>query len=223
MKTSKPFATISYNTEAFLKLKLDELCLAHNIEFATFVKHFAEADERKDHIHLYVVPSGQIDTEAFRKVFEELDPLNPLKPLRCLPCKKSKFDDWYLYAVHDKQYLASKGQSRQFHYTFEDLYATDEDFLIEEYHTIDRSRFNGVSRLVEAVEQGKSFEDCVINGMVPLQQFVGYEKAYNAINYGLCRNGRKTHSPTDEVIDMETGEVQFDPQTVIAFETAKKV
>lgn len=216
MKTSKPFATISYNTTEFLVRKLDELIMGHYIEFYAFIKHLPEEDESKAHKHLYIVPSSQIDTEKVRDLLVEIDPSNLLKPLRCLPCKKSQFADWLLYGMHDKQYLASKGQARKYSYTLEEFVVSDNDFFLEEYHTIDRSKYNGVSRLVNAVESGKTFEECVISGLVPLQQFVGYEKAYTAIMYGLSRAGRLSHTPIgEEEYINEDGVIDYDPSIAI--------
>lgn len=223
MKTSKPFATISYNSAPFLDTKLNELISQGHIDFFAYIEHLPEEDETKKHKHLYIVPSGRVDTEQVRQYLTEIDPLKPTeKPLRCLPCKPSKFADWYLYALHDSRYLASKGQSRKLHYTLEEFTVSDNDFFIEEIHTIDFSKLNRVEALVNAVESDIPFADLVKVGMVPLQQFVGYQKAYNLLSENKTyRNNRLGHE-TDAVIDMETGEVEFDPQTVIAFEGARK-
>ena len=150
----------------------------------------------------------------------EIDPLNPAqKPLGCLPCKSSKFADWFLYALHDSRYLASKGQSRKYHYTKEDFFTSDNDFFIEEIHTIDMSKLNRLDVLVNAVDNNIPFEELVRNGIIPMQQFVGYERAYNLLSHNFAfRNGRLNHN--DEVIDLETGEVEFDPQLAISFESA---
>ena len=39
MRTSKPFSTISYNTEDYLTAKLDELVTTRKIEFYAFIEH----------------------------------------------------------------------------------------------------------------------------------------------------------------------------------------
>ena len=221
MKTSKPFATISYNTAPFLESKLADLITQGSIEFYAFIEHLPEEDETKAHKHLYVVPSGRIDTEQLREYLTEIDLQKPAeKPLKCLPCKSSKFADWYLYGLHDARYLASKGQSRKLHYTQEEFKTSDADFFNEEIHTIDFSKLNRVDALVNAVESNVPFSDLVRLGMIPLQQFVGYQRAYELLsNCKTYRNQRPNHE-TDQVIDLETGEVSFEPQTVIAFETA---
>ena len=57
MRTSKAFATISYNTTDFLKLKLGELVERGVLDFWAFVDHLPEIDEKKPHKHLFCVPS----------------------------------------------------------------------------------------------------------------------------------------------------------------------
>lgn len=54
MKTIKPISTVSWNTEEFLNKTLDKLVKDHVVLFWFYVKHFAESDEKKEHIHLYI-------------------------------------------------------------------------------------------------------------------------------------------------------------------------
>ena len=219
MKTSKPFATISYNTDDFLTIHLDNLVQDGFIAFWSFIEHLPEEDETKKHKHLYLVPNGRVDTEQIRNYLTEIDPSMPLeKPLKCLPCKSSKFADWYLYGLHDVRYLASKGQSRKYHYTQQEFIVSDNDFFVEEVHTIDMSKLNRLDALVNAVDNNVPFELLVRNGVVPLQQYVGYERAYRLLSgYNTYRNNSIGH---DEYVDMTTGEVEFDPDLHLQFEIA---
>ena len=73
MKTSKPFSTISYNSPEFLIVKLNDLVERRVIAFFAFVKHFKEADEKKDHIHLIIFPNGQYQTDALKDYLAEPD------------------------------------------------------------------------------------------------------------------------------------------------------
>ena len=45
MKTSKPISTISYNSEEYLKSKLDYLVKNNTVEFWFYVKHLGEYDK----------------------------------------------------------------------------------------------------------------------------------------------------------------------------------
>ena len=62
MRTSKPIATISYNTEEYLVSRLQELVRNKKICDYMYIKHFKEEDETKDHIHLWIKPNTLIDT-----------------------------------------------------------------------------------------------------------------------------------------------------------------
>ncbi len=107
MNTRSPIATISYNTNSFLIKELNSLIADKLIEFWAFVEHLPEEDEKKIHKHLYVVPSSTIDTFRINERLSELDIQNPnLPPLGCIRWVHSKFVDWYLYAIHDRDYLA---------------------------------------------------------------------------------------------------------------------
>lgn len=125
MRTSKPFSTISYNTADFLNLRLGELVQRRQIDFFAWVHHYAEEDETKEHKHLYIVPNGRVDTDQILDFLLEHDPKHPDKPFNCIRPHSSKFADWYLYALHDATYLASKGQARKFHYVMDDVQTSD--------------------------------------------------------------------------------------------------
>lgn len=104
MNTCKPISTISFNSENFLHQKLNELVDNKIITFYTYIKHYGEPNENrdtlKDHFHIYVEPNKRIDTMQLGEKFNEVD-INHVKPLGVLPFQFSKFDDWYLYGLHD--------------------------------------------------------------------------------------------------------------------------
>lgn len=204
MKTSKPFSTISYNTADFLYQKLSELVSRRQIDFFAWVLHYPEEDEAKEHKHLYIVPNGRIDTDQVLDYLLELDPKKPDKPLKCMRPHSSKFADWYLYALHDTAYLASKGQARKYHYTLSDVVSADKDYLLEEVHTIDFAKLNRFASLRDAALSGQRFEELLMSGAIPIQQTYAYRQAYDLMaNYKTDRAGRESH----QKIDPEIGEV----------------
>ena len=127
MKTSKPFSTVSYNTDDFLKDKLNRLIATYKIEYWCYVKHLGElADDgtrEKDHKHVYIIPNGKIDTMELSQMMLEVDPNNK-KPLKCMDFRSSKEDEWFLYNSHDPDYLKTKFLIREFTYSLQN------DFLI---------------------------------------------------------------------------------------------
>lgn len=118
MATQKPISTISYNTEAFLREKLDEYVASHIIQAYMYIKHKGE-DGDKDHIHLRIEPNKRLDPMDLQDDLKEYVS-GEKKPLGVRPFRPSKEEDWFLYVVHDPEYLAIK-------------YGTDKDGKIE-YH-----------------------------------------------------------------------------------------
>lgn len=106
MATQKPISTISYNTEDYLREKLETWLKAHIIQTYMYICHKGE-DGDKDHIHLRIEPNKRLDP---MDLMEELKQYvsGQEKPLGCRPFRPSKEEDWILYAVHDKDYLRDK-------------------------------------------------------------------------------------------------------------------
>lgn len=204
MKTSKPFSTISYNSADFLTVKLNDLVNRRKLAFWAYVEHLPEEDEKKAHKHLYIVPNGQINTdEVLLDILVEYDPTHPEKPLGCVGVKSSKFYDWYMYSIHDVDYLSSKGQSRKYHYRREEVACSDTDYLNEEIHQMDMSKLSKVKALNEAIRNNVPFEELLMRGQIPVQQVYAFQKTYGMLQTYTFRNGRDTHQNVDE----DTGEI----------------
>lgn len=106
MATQKPISTISYNTEAFLLEKLETWRKAHIIQTYMYIYHKGE-DGDKDHIHLRIEPNKKLDPMDLQEELREYQK-GKEKPLGCRPFRPSKEEDWFLYAVHDADYLKLK-------------------------------------------------------------------------------------------------------------------
>lgn len=214
MQTSRPFSTISYNTKPFLKSKLDELVRFQVLDFYAFIEHSAEDDESKSHIHLYVIPSTKMNTNSLKDMLAEVDPTFPDKPLTCTICKSSKWDDFYLYGIHDKAYLASKGQSRKYHYVLDDFVTSDEDYLREIVRCIDRSKYVGMERIIDSVDNHVTFAEMVRLGQIPIQLINQYKYAYDClVSMKVQRGGRQSHTPKvvmEDCFDSAQGDYDVD-------------
>lgn len=133
MLTSKPFSTISYNSENFLKSKLKELEDNHFIDEWYFIYHKGETDfftqeKEKNHYHVYISPCKRMDTDSLREQFKELDPNNAI-PLGVMPFRNSKRNDWIMYVIHDEWYLRSKGLTKEYTYSWKLIKACDDEML----------------------------------------------------------------------------------------------
>lgn len=207
MRTTKPIATISYNSPEFLRLKLRELLSAGRISFWSFIVHQPEDDEggKKQHCHLYVEPSKMLQTDDLKAELKEFDPTHPDKPKGCISWVSSKFDPWYLYGLHDARYLASKGQSRRFHYSHDDFITSDDDDLLCKARSIDLIALSPYADMLDAQSHGISWQEYFSRGTVPLPQIALFERAWILLSQVKTnRNGRQGHEPE---VDESTGEV----------------
>lgn len=198
MKTARPFSSISYNTEKRLKQILDIQFERGVIRFYAFINHFAEEDEKSAHFHVYVEPDGQLDTNSFSNLFNELVK-GESAPRRWRPCQSSKFDDWYLYCLHDKEYLESKGQSRKHHYNINQVVCSDQADLKDHIGHIDYTRYTSLGSAIRAARSGETLDDYLARVPVKMVHFRSLQdiwKAYFSKDLKhLERNNRKTHTP----------------------------
>lgn len=197
MRTSKPISTISYNSERFLREKLNELIRNHKISDYMFIPHVPEEDEKKEHIHLWIKPNTLVDTMDIQAFFHEFDPLHPDKPLKCIDFRTSDPDEWILYSQHFGPYLASKGESREYLYSREDFRFYDEDTFDDRYlHAFKGSNWAQRYQLLQMLNSNEiSPVDLIKSGTVPLSmacQLNAYE--YMRTHIGtLDRGGRDNH------------------------------
>lgn len=208
MRTGKPISTISYNTTPYLKLVLDDLVEAKIISFYMFIKHKPEDDEggKRVHHHVYLLPSKMLQTDDLKEKFIEFDPDNPDLPRKTLLFVSSKFADAYLYFLHDKRYLALKGQTRRFHYTHEELITSDPDELLCSARSIDMISLSPYADMEDAQKQGITFNEYFRRGTIPLPQLLLYQRAWDLLLQEYTyRNGKNNH---EIEIDEITGEVK---------------
>lgn len=182
MRTSKPIAGISYNSDEFLLGKLEELRKQGKIEFACFINHKAEEGEKKDHKHLYIEPAKLIQTLDIEDFMKEFDPEHPDKPLGCVQLKVSKFDDWYMYCLHDQRYLHEKGLERVYSYDPSDFICTDRDAMnILVGNVRDARKGKLETRLYDLCAAGMQWGAVVSSGLVPINRMHGAKLYWDAI------------------------------------------
>ena len=166
--TSSPISTISYNTDEFLKLTLNGMLKDGTLLYWCYIKHKGDEDDKKDHIHLRVIPNGRIDLSEFGKEFIELVPDN--NPLRCLLWRNSEYKNWFLYTVHNPDYLEIHNLIRNQHYTFDDFVSSSSDDTRILYQEA-REWFYNSGEMVEKLVQdklrdGSTLHDIVKSGLI---------------------------------------------------------
>lgn len=182
MKTSKPISTISYNTEEFLRKKIEYWKDHGFIEYGMWIKHEPEQDEKKSHYHVFLRPAKLIQTMDLENDSIEIDPNNIDKPLKMVGFRNSKEDDWVEYAIHDEEYLQSKGLTREKHYSFDDIQTTDQDTLTDIIsHLKDNRKGRLEYRLLDCIKRDMTWQQIVASGIIPLRQIAGAKIMYEAI------------------------------------------
>ena len=180
MKTRRAISTISFNSSEYLRSVLDRLVTSGTVEYAHWVEHQPEAEEKKAHLHLYLCPSHTVDTAALRHEFEEFDPAS-IVPLGILPFTPSKFSDWYLYSIHDPSYLAAHGLTRQHLYSPDDVRSTCPEMLSEQVSQIDQLKFRTAFHLRRFASDRASWDDVILSGVVPIPQYRYWQAYYQAL------------------------------------------
>lgn len=182
MKTSKPVSTISYNTEPFLKMKIEQWKSQGFIEFAMYIKHKAESNDKKDHFHVYLKPQKQIQTFDLEQSSLEFVSDNE-KPLKCMDFRISSSEyDWIMYAIHDKGYLAQKGLEKECHYDLSDIQSTCEDtFNIILTRLQEERKGTLEERLMFCIGEGLNWKQIVSSGLIPLAKINNARIFYQAV------------------------------------------
>lgn len=193
MDTIKPFSTIGYNTEDFLKERLAELSYQYPDLFFAYIYHRDEKD-KKDHYHLYLEPNTRVrdtDFQRIRAAFEQADPAAEgaaaesadRPPLGCMPFRKSKFDDWYLYAIHNREYLESKRLKKS-------TYDYDPTLVITNNPTDLKTRTDEIDtfallppiiKMQWCKDQGLSLRDALAYLRIPYSGMYGFSKLWETL------------------------------------------
>lgn len=204
MKTSKPISTISYNSERFLREKIYYWKECGIIEYGMWILHQPDQDGDKPHYHVYLQPSKLIQTDFLITDSIEIDPSwKPLENyadekekerhekkrfLKMTIFKSSDTSNWILYALHDENYLLQKGLTRNHHYEPSDIITTCDETFYEMLSSAYDFRNNKLEfRIIEGVQEGKSWADMVKSGMIPIRQIAGARLLYMALT-GQERN-----------------------------------
>lgn len=215
MKTSKPISTISYNTEKFLKAKLDYLSRSGEIAFWYYIKHHGEYDKEtniqdKEHIHLYLEFADRVDTIKLGDMFLEYvgGDLNS-KPLKCMPFRVSKPYDALLYNIHHAQYLLQKFEQKEFSYTIDDIVTSDRDYLNQLYSEAMHSDIFKRDRMMKLMDSGVSVAEMCYHGLVNTNQayqMMIFEQLYKRGKYNIDRAKEEDRlleleNPFENVVD----------------------
>ena len=182
MQTAKPISTISFNSRDFCLGVLYNLSDVGRFSAWVAIAHKGEDDDagKKDHIHIYAEPSKRFQTDDLKGFFAEPDPLSD-KPRSIMPWRSSSFADWYLYCIHDKQYLARKNLVRKYHYKDTDFLASDPDYLRFLVRNITAQDYTIIAQMQQAQAAGFSWAQFFARGSVPVQLVKQYKICWDIL------------------------------------------
>lgn len=182
-RSIKPLSTISYNTEDYLKLKLNELIKNKLIDFWCYIKHKGEiniltGEVEKDHIHLFFTPIVAIEKDSIREYFDEIDPNNITQPLKVMPMRISDFENWCLYVLHNEYYLHEKNEVKQYHYNIKDFVSSDSDIFNYFVNDINYNKYVVKYQTIEKIIAGSNPLELFLDGNIKINQVLNASKLY---------------------------------------------
>lgn len=204
---------ISYNSKEYLKTKLDELVEGMKIDFYYFIWHKGEkkknSEEReKDHIHLKIHANGRFDSMEFQKYTMQIDPKHKI-PRQCiLPIKehyenKEIFDGAILYDKHDEEYLKSIGETREFHYKWEE-FITSNELQFQYYADNAEIPKNPIKQIEEAIDKDESNAKLIKKGIFKYRDIVYVQK----LREEIWADKQRSRRGFKDCICIECGEIK---------------
>lgn len=194
-QTTKLISSISFNSPEFLKGKLFDLVRQGILEYAYWIFHEREDDEKKSHAHFVVKPNRRLDTSALRNMFIE-SIKGEESPRGVLPFRPTqRMSDWILYNAHDPAYLIRKGETRKLHYEQKDFLSTDPDLFDEDWRDCHRANDSKIPILKDLAEKNTPWEVVLSMGFLPVNQLFQYKDIFFTFlqHNETFRNGRKGH------------------------------
>lgn len=203
MITASSISTISYIPRDVLESRLTALQKNHIFDFWGYICHKGEIipknaflddldddivegadlpfpDRRdKDHIHVFMIPSSRLDTNSLLSPVDGLSCFDIEHPERGLLSsdffRKSKFSEWYLYNLHYPEYIAQKGEQKEFTYSPGDFVWSDKRAarnLIDD--TVCNGDFAKLLRVRSILETGGSCKTLVTKGIIKPGEVFSY-------------------------------------------------
>lgn len=166
MATQKPISTISYNTVPFLKEKLDGWVSSHWLQAYQFLPHKGEDGDR-DHTHVRVEPNKKLDPMELSAALTEYV-VGEDKPRLVRPWRPSKEEDWFLYVIHDADYLSGKyDKGEKLPYDWHDIVVPDNYDLETAIIRAKAKILHSTPNLTKRLESGESALELIKTGENP--------------------------------------------------------
>lgn len=184
MSVTSPFGFISYNSRDFLQHTLQAF-----IDEGKFLRcacwYHESTGNEKNHFHCWVEPAVQMETGSIANEFVEILENGDKQSIAIRPKCGSKWNDAYLYGIHDDEYLSSKSLEREEvniqsdkHIYLGDFAADIEQAQIYKFKVC----LSPYARLKALFEMGKTIEEVYDILRIPFSQLYSVGQAYNSIS-----------------------------------------
>lgn len=189
MRTQKAISNIAYHRPEVFGVMTDSLREAGIIGPCLWIPHQGEGGD-KPHIHLLLLGGFKVyDTAKIGGTWghDVIDGKPASVTARWCPVKGGAVSDWLLYGVHDPKYLAWKGQIKEVHYSWADVRCSKGDEEIRDQLIREAQEAQGqqgdktMRRLIVMAKAGRSFEECVLAGMIPMGQLTQARTAWSIV------------------------------------------
>lgn len=219
----KPFSVISYNSEKYLRDTLQY----YNCEYAYFVhpEFHTDISEGKKHIHLGIFPTGKF---SFKDLYDDLKQETDEKGtfLGLAPTKQTINDlgAWYLYGLHDKEYLDSVNASPKPYYDLqpgEVFYCSSEPLRDQLTRAGAEISSNPLSfrKVAAAYFRGTSVAQYCYENNISINHVQAVQRCYEALTFSGADapsdlQSQNVPDPLEDIPDTYESETRSDPDGI---------
>lgn len=188
MTSELPISTIVYASDDQINYCFQKLVSAGLISSFAFIRH--DSDNKKEHCHVFCVPSRRVDLDNLAFIpSADNSSINAVKPFR-----RSKFGDWFLYAIHDKWYCSAKGLKGKHEYSLSDVYFSDEDLRIDASDALASSfdfYASPIDKMLNIYFDGGSFIDAMRALRIPYGAMGSFLRAWKDVSDTINESEKK--------------------------------
>lgn len=158
-------STIYYGKNLF---QLSELTSKGYMCFWAAVKHFPETYETKEHFHIYFESDKKLSPSEWKILFTN----------NTVTIHPSKFDEWFLYSSHNKDYLTSKSLSRSYEYNLTMFDSSDRLDFEERVYNVTVPKTAKLASVYRLIKNGYTPQDLLRDGVISPNVYLQIKAIY---------------------------------------------
>lgn len=157
-------------------------------------------EARKRHCHIYIEAGpARVNLAALSKDLEQITPGTDA-PLGVMEWRKSQYQDWLPYAVHDSQYMAYKRLKKAYYdLPIESVLSSDPDRVRAVWSLLPRSTWeSAIERLLRAQSDGLTFVEFAAQERLPFAQIGPALRVWESVMNDLSRVAAASAAEQDD-------------------------